>query len=334
MPLDDLINVIEMLKRRMTMYHQSLSQNEIRTRTALIDPLLTALGWDVSDPGLVTPEYTVGQGRADYALIDGGPRPGSVAIVEAKSLDSFLNDRERNQMLTYANMEGVKYAILTNGDCWELYDIFKPAHLNERRLLSVKIINTPAHQLALQLLLLWRPNLTSGQPVTAQGPALGQNRQPQEAFHELVDTPLQQVSSALTSSDMNHQPRQRRSTSRMAKYCVDGETWIQCSDATLLMISIVKWCGQQHKDGADNYYEKLSHVCFRDNCPILTKERVTNDAKTSYSRREINGWHIFNNLSNQAKEENMIDEILRVCVRQNDTSPVLGQDLQVKMPSR
>ena len=332
MPFDDLINVIETLKKRMTMYRQSLQQNETRTRTALIDPLLTALGWDVSDPGLVTPEYTVGQGRADYALIDGGPRPGSVAIVEAKSLDSFLNDRERNQMLTYANMEGVKYAILTNGDCWELYDIFKRAHLNERRLLSVKIISTPVHQLALQLLLLWRPNLTSGEPVAAQGPALGQNRQPQEASHELVDTPLQPVSSVLTSSDMNHQPRQYRSTSRMVKYCVDGEAWIQCPDATRLMLSIVEWCGQQNKDGADNYYEKLSKICFSADRPILIKEKVTQDEHKFYSTRKINGWYIFNRLPNQQKE-NLIDKILRVCVRQNGTNPVLGQDLRVEMPN-
>ncbi len=347
MPLDDLINVIETLKKRMTMYRQSLQQNEIRTRTALIDPLLTALGWDVSDPGLVTPEYTVGQGRADYALIDGGPRPGSVAIVEAKSLGSSLNESERNQMLNYANPEGINYAILTNGNLWELYDIFKRAPLNERLLLSVEIINTPAHRLALQLLLLWRPNLASGEPVAVQGTS----EQVEVVHHQALASP---VSTGLPKAHQsprdtcseapqgagfgvrNRQtsaPKQCTPSGRMVQYCVDGKTWIQCSDATLLMISIVKWCGQQDKDGADNYYEKLSHVCFRNNCPILTKERVTEDAKTSYSAKEINGWHIFNNLPNKEKEK-IINEILRICVRQNDTSPVLGQDLKVEMSSR
>ena len=131
---------------------------------------------------------------------------------------------------------------------------------------------------------------------------------------------------------MPHQPRQQRSSgSFKAQYCVDGKNWRESPNATALMLSIVEWCGQQHKDGADNYYEKLSHVCVRGNRPMLTREIVTEDAKKSYSGKEINGWFIFNNINNQGKEK-MIDEILRICIRQNDTSPVRGQDVQVEMP--
>ena len=36
---------------------------------ALIDPLLRTLGWDVFDPKVVTPEFKVEGGRADYALL-------------------------------------------------------------------------------------------------------------------------------------------------------------------------------------------------------------------------------------------------------------------------
>ena len=335
MPFDDLINLIEMLKRRIEAHRQSLQQNEIRTRTALIGPLLTALGWDVAEPGLVTPEYSVGQGRADYALINGGPETGPVAIVEAKSLGNFLNDRERNQMLNYANMEGIEYAILTNGDVWELYDIFKRVRLDERRLLSVKIASTPAHQLALQLLLLWRPNLASGVPVPAQEPVWGTRRETTttEAFHPPVETPLPQTGDSAPPSVVTHQPKQQRSSgSFKAHYCVDGKTWRECSNATALMLSIVAWCGQQHRDGSDNYYEKLSHTCLRGDRPILVKERVTEIAEKWYSGKEVNGWYIFNNLTNSAKKE-MIEEILRTCIRQNSTSPILGQDIQVKMPN-
>ena len=57
--LDDLVAVIETLKARIEQHRADLQSNEIRTRTALIDPLLAVLGWDVSDPGLVTPEYDV-----------------------------------------------------------------------------------------------------------------------------------------------------------------------------------------------------------------------------------------------------------------------------------
>ena len=178
MLLDPLVSVIDTLQKRIAAHRQSLQQNETRTRTALIDPLLAALGWDVADPGLVTPEYNVGQGRADYALKGPQTVPDAIvevpdAIVEVKRLGHILNDREQMQMLTYANMEGIKYALLTDGNIWELYDIFKPAHLAERRILSVKIANSPAYKLALELLLLWRPNLASGNPVTAREPVLG-----------------------------------------------------------------------------------------------------------------------------------------------------------------
>ena len=73
MLLDDLVIVIETLKERIVSHGSALQENEIRTRVALIDPLLTVLGWDVANPGIVLPEYRVGSGanagRADYALL-------------------------------------------------------------------------------------------------------------------------------------------------------------------------------------------------------------------------------------------------------------------------
>ena len=45
-------------------------------------------------------------------------------------------------------------------------------------MLKVSIANDPAHESALKLLLLWRPNLESGQPVAASALILGKARQP------------------------------------------------------------------------------------------------------------------------------------------------------------
>ena len=59
MALDDLVVCIKLLKERMRSHNAALRENETRTRMALIDPLLHALGWDVSDPGVGTPEYKV-----------------------------------------------------------------------------------------------------------------------------------------------------------------------------------------------------------------------------------------------------------------------------------
>ena len=195
MPLDALVNVIDTLKKRIATHRQSFQQNETRTRMALIDPLLTALGWDVSDLSLVTPEYSVGKGRADYAL--NGPEIIPAAIVEAKRLGHTLDDDERIQMLNYANARGVRYAAVTDGNIWELYEVFKQAPLEDRRRLNLKIVGTPAHKLALGLLLLWRPNLASGAPTEAQEPVSEtKTERITEALHPPVDTPLAQTSSA------------------------------------------------------------------------------------------------------------------------------------------
>lgn len=168
--LDDLVSVIETLKQRIRTHGATLRENETRTRMALIDPLLTVLGWDVSDPSLVTPEYNVSGRWADYALLrpDGQP----AATIEAKKLGESLASH-RMQMLNYSNASGVEYAGLTDGDRWELYEVFQRGQLEDRRILDVSIADVPAYQCALRLLLLWRPNLASGRPVPASEPALG-----------------------------------------------------------------------------------------------------------------------------------------------------------------
>ncbi len=179
--LDDLVGVIETLQQRIRDHGPTLRENETRTRMALIDPLLTVLGWDVSDPAVVTPEYNVSGRWADYALLgsDGGP----AATLEAKKLGESLASH-RMQMLNYSNAAGIAYAGLTDGNHWELYEVFAQKPLEERRVLQLSIVETPAHQCALKLLLLWRPNLASGQPMPANEPILVNNTaftEPQES---------------------------------------------------------------------------------------------------------------------------------------------------------
>ena len=185
MPLDDLVSVIETLQARIRNHGATLRENETRTRMALIDPLLTALGWDVSDPALVTPEYSVSGRWADYALLrpDGQP----AATIEAKKLGESLASH-RMQMLNYSNASGVEYAGLTDGDHWELYEVFQRGQLEDRRILDVSIANLSAHELALKLLLLWRPNLASGQPVAAVEPLIASAPVSQSAMPAAAET--------------------------------------------------------------------------------------------------------------------------------------------------
>ena len=165
--LDELVTTIEKLKARIEQHQVELRKSEALTRYALIDPLLRELGWDTSDPALVMPEYNVDGKRADYALLEGDK---VVVFLEAKRLDDPLPNH-RDQVTNYANNLGIRYPVLTNGNQWEVYDNSKLlAPLEERQVLNISLANAPASTLALQFLLLWRPNLASGTPVAAGEP--------------------------------------------------------------------------------------------------------------------------------------------------------------------
>ncbi len=173
MLLEPLVSTIETIKGRIATHGNVLRQNETRTRAALIDPLLTALGWDTADPGLVTPEYRVDVGWADYALAGVGNQP--VAVIEAKRLGSIV-ENHLEQAVGYCIQQGIAYAGVTDGSHWQLYRTFEPVPLADKLVLDVSISDASPHETALKLLLLWRPNLASGQPVAANEPVLSFHR--------------------------------------------------------------------------------------------------------------------------------------------------------------
>ena len=169
MLLDDLVTAIQTVQARIREHGNSLSQNEYRTRISLIDPFLNALGWDVSDPGLVTVEYQAGNGRADYALLglDSKPR----AFVEAKRLNEPL-DSHQDQVFKYTWDQKLFYGGLTDGNRWVLEDVTAAFSGREGRLLDISLSKETAHQCAIKLLALWHPVLATGQSINANDPVL------------------------------------------------------------------------------------------------------------------------------------------------------------------
>ncbi len=165
--LDDLINTIKTVQARIQEHGDRLSNNEYRTRLSLIDPILNVLGWEVSDPRSVIPEYEVGNRRADYALLgdDGQPK----ALIEAKHLGEMANsNKHEDQVFDYAFKQKVKFAGLTDGDRWIVDDVVAGFSSNTSRLLFVTISMEPAYSCALKLLLLWKPSLAVGEPSEAK----------------------------------------------------------------------------------------------------------------------------------------------------------------------
>ena len=173
MLLDDLVDLVETLKARMQKHGHSLRESETRTRMVLVDPLLCALGWDTRNPELVEAEYPVRRGRVDYALLGDGTTP--VAVVEAKRLGEPL-DEHLNQMLSYANELGIPKAAITDGNRWQLYEVFKQAPIQERVILRVRVADEQPVQCAMRLLALWRRSLSEQNRVP---PDLDEETQPQ-----------------------------------------------------------------------------------------------------------------------------------------------------------
>lgn len=174
MLLDKLVFCITSIQTCIKRHYVYLSGGELRSRVALIDPLLSALGWDVSDPARVILGYSPSQEWDDYVLLGDGGKP--IAIFEVKKLGEIFSESHRLRILNYAISKGIKYAGLSNGNCWELYDVFKTVSLVEKKILDVSIVGNSVHHTALQLLCLWRSNLGSGNITKPNPPILRSSR--------------------------------------------------------------------------------------------------------------------------------------------------------------
>ena len=158
--LEDLVMTIESLKKRIRDHREDIQNYESRTRVTLIDPVLCVLGWDVSNPGIVTIEPKGPDGWADYALLGNNGRT-IVIFVEAKKLSD--RDAPISQTVGYAvteniqNNANVRYCASTNGDTWELYDI-----IAQKSVMKTSIFSEDAAKCAFKLLGLWRGSMADG----------------------------------------------------------------------------------------------------------------------------------------------------------------------------
>jgi predicted transport protein len=116
----------------------SNSVNEANTKAHIVEPLLSALGWDPLDIDSVDREVRVYDGTfLDYALkLEGSPR----IYVEAKALSESLDDKKfMAQAINYANNDGVLWCVLTNGVRWAIYKTNEPAPMDQKLLLEVDL---------------------------------------------------------------------------------------------------------------------------------------------------------------------------------------------------
>lgn len=99
-------------------------ETEEATKTAFIIPFIsTVLGYDVTDPREVIPEYTADTGIKKGEKVDFAIKSGEEFrfLIECKKVGEPLSVDHANQLVRYFNVTDTEFAILTNGEVYQFY---------------------------------------------------------------------------------------------------------------------------------------------------------------------------------------------------------------------
>ena len=121
--------------------------SETAVRQGIINPLLEELGWPTSKTQIVFPEYTVERGKVDYALCHPPEMPR--IFIEAKQ-PGKLDGAER-QLFGYAVHQGVRVAILTDGQRWAFFYPSGEGTYEERKVVELNFLTGDSEKSAILL---------------------------------------------------------------------------------------------------------------------------------------------------------------------------------------
>ena len=157
--LEGLVETVELLQERIRNHGEKIGRNEFWTRVALIDPMLSALGWDPRDPASVEIELKVHDGWADYALL--GANGQRLLFIEAKRAGDPrpATLQTASYAFTYNanNTPKVGYCAWTNGREWVVWDVF-----SADKVLETSLPDREAAECAFALSGLWRRGCLHG----------------------------------------------------------------------------------------------------------------------------------------------------------------------------
>lgn len=103
---------------------KSIIETEEATKTAFVVPFISqVLGYDVSDPREVIPEYTADIGKKKGEKVDYAIKSGTDFrfLIECKKIGEPLHLDHATQLIRYFNVTDTEFAILTNGEVYEFY---------------------------------------------------------------------------------------------------------------------------------------------------------------------------------------------------------------------
>ena len=92
--------------------------NEDAVSQGMVLRLLNALAWPIFDTQIVYPEYSVGEGKVDFALCH--PPSDPCVFIEVKQVGNI--EESEQQLFEYAIDHGViPIAVLTDGQKWRFF---------------------------------------------------------------------------------------------------------------------------------------------------------------------------------------------------------------------
>ncbi|MBI4556493.1 MAG: restriction endonuclease subunit R [Candidatus Hydrogenedentes bacterium] len=110
--------------------------DEAAIKNGVVLRLLDILGWHPLDVSEVTPEYSVGGRRVDFAL---RVNESNKVFIEVKRPAEEL-EMHQEQLLNYSFAQGVKLAALTNGTTWWLYLPLNEGRWEQRRFYTLDLL--------------------------------------------------------------------------------------------------------------------------------------------------------------------------------------------------
>ena len=162
--------------------------NEANTKALLVEPTLSALGWDTTNLEHTVRDWPVDKDASiDYALrID----DANVLLIETRGASESLDDEQFTaRTLEYVSTEGVAWCVLTNGLIYRIYKADEPVAIDRRLLIQVDLGDVGASAGATEdLSLLTRESLIDGS-LQRRGDEVYIDPRVQRALTQLVANP-------------------------------------------------------------------------------------------------------------------------------------------------
>ena len=120
-------------------------RSEEATKTALVMPFISLLGYDIFNPNEVIPEFTADIGhkkgeKVDYAI---SMEDKAIILIECKTYGTDLATEHISQLLRYfSTQSSVRFGILTNGVQYRFFsDLDEPNKMDEKPFFEFNLLS-------------------------------------------------------------------------------------------------------------------------------------------------------------------------------------------------